>query len=172
MDWKSVLNTLAPTVATALGGPLGGSAVVALGQLLGISEPTQDRIRSVIEQGQMTGQQIADLKALEMKLQAEEQERGFRYADLEFRDRDSARGMQKAVPAKTPAVLTWLIVLIVLGMEGALMFGQKPVGVSEIVLGRILGTLDTALMMVLAFWFGTTYSSSRKTDLLSTQASK
>lgn len=169
MDWLETLKKIAPTVAAALGGPLAGVAVTALGELFGLPEATGDRIKAVIEDQQMTGEQVAGLRQLELKLKAEELERGFRYADLEFRDRDSARSMQKATQARTPAVLTWVIVVIVLCLEGALMFGQKPVGVSDIVLGRILGTLDTSLMMVLAFWFGTTYGSSRKTDLLSPQ---
>lgn len=167
MDWKNVISTLAPTVATALGGPLAGAAVAALGSALGIDEPTQDKIKKAIESGQLSGQQIADLKALELKLQQEEKERDFKYADLEFKDRDSARELMKSTGAKTPAILTWLIVAIVLGLEGSLLFGAKPNGISDIVLGRILGTLDTSLAMVLSFWFGTTHGSARKTEMLS-----
>ena len=165
MDWKDVLGKIAPTVASAFLGPLGGVAVAAIGDILGVSEPTQDKIRAAIENGSLTGEQISQIKSLELKLQAEEKERGFRFAELEFKDRDSARNLMIQSGAKTPAVLTWLIVLIVLGLEGALLFGTKP-DVSDIVLGRIMGTLDAALLTVLAYWFGTTNGSSRKTDIL------
>ena len=170
MDWKTTLAKLAPVVASAFLGPLAGGVVAAVGGILGIEEPTAENIGRAIEDGQLTGEQIGQIRELELKLQAEERERGFRYADLEFKDRDSARNMMVQSGAKTPAVLTWLIVIIVLGLEGALLFGVKPEGVSEIVLGRILGTLDTSLAGVLSFWFGTTHGSSRKTDLLSQKA--
>lgn len=169
MDWLSTIGKLAPTVASALLGPLGGMAVAAIGEIVGISEPTQDKIKAAIENGSLTGEQISAIKMLEIKLKAEESERGFRYAELEFKDRDSARNMMIQSGAKTPAVLTWMIVFIVLGLEGALLFGAKP-DVGDIVLGRIMGTLDAALLTVLAYWFGTTNGSSRKTDLLSMKA--
>lgn len=166
IDWKDVLGKLAPLAATALGGPLAGSVVAGIGSILGIDSPTQDKIRDAIESGSLNAAQIAGLKELQLKLEAEEKERGFRYADLEFRDREGARNMMVQSGAKTPAILTWLIVVIVLGLEGALLFGAKP-EVDAIVLGRIMGTLDAALLSVLAYWFGTTHGSSRKTEMLS-----
>ena len=129
-------------------------------------QPTKDKIAEAITNGQLTGEQIAGLKQLEMKLKAEEQDRGFKYAELEFKDRADARQMAVQTGAKTPAVLTWLIVAIVLGLEGYILFEGTPEKVSEIVMGRILGTLDMCLVTVLSYWFGTTYGSSRKTDLL------
>ena len=167
MNWLDTIKTIAPVVASALGGPLSGLAVTAIGSLFNMAEPTQDKIKAAIENGQLTGEQISGIRELELKLKADEAERGFKYAELEFKDRDSARNMNIQTGAKTPAVLTWIIVAIVLGLEGMILFHGMPAGVSEIVTGRILGTLDMSLMMVLAFWFGTTYGSGRKTDLLS-----
>lgn len=166
MNWLDTIKTIAPVVASALGGPLAGAAVTAIGGMFGIAEPTQDKIKAAIENGQMTGEQISGIRALELKLKADEAERGFKYSELEFKDRDSARNMNIQTGAKTPAVLTWIIVAIVLSLEGAILFNGLPQGVSELVTGRILGTLDMSLMMVLAFWFGTTYGSGKKTELL------
>lgn len=166
MNWLDTIKTIAPVVASALGGPLAGVAVTAIGQVFGITEPTLNKIEVAIESGSLTGEQVVGLRSLEMRLKAEEAERGFKYAELEFKDRDSARSMNVQTGAKTPAVLTWLIVAIVLGLEGMILFNGMPSGVSDIVTGRILGTLDMSLMMVLAFWFGATYGSGRKTDLL------
>ena len=169
MNWLDTIKKLAPTVASALGGPLAGIAVTAIGELFNIASPTTAKIQEAIENGSLTGEQISGIRQLELKLKSEEAERGFKYAELEFKDRDSARNMNIQTGAKTPAVLTWIIVAIVLGLEGMILFNGMPVGVSEIVTGRILGTLDMSLMMVLAFWFGTTYGSGRKTDLLNTK---
>ena len=167
MDWKETLAKLAPTVATALGGPLAGAAVSALGDLLGISEPTQEKIKAAIESGQLTSQQIADLKSLELKLQAEEKERGFRYAELEFKDRDSAR--KASVDGGTLNKLFWFsiwLVTTVLVSELIVLRYGIPHGVPEIVVGRILGLLDSIAIQVLNFWYGTSSGSVRKTDLM------
>lgn len=166
MDWTSVLKTVAPTVATALAGPLGGAAVSALGGILGIDSPTQDKIAKAFTAGQLTPEAMERIKALELDYQNQERERGFRYADLEFKDRDSARSMAVATHSMTPAILTWIIVLLTLAAEGALLFHAMPASADPIIIGRVLGTMDSALVMVLSFWFGSNSNSQRKTELL------
>ena len=167
MDWKKTLGVIAPTVATALGGPLAGGVVAFLGDLLGISEPTQEKIATAFQNGQLTGDQIAAIKVKEMELQAEEKERGFRYAELEFKDRDSAR--RASVDGGTLSKLFWLslvLLLVTLGTEIAVLFIGTPAVVPNIVVGRVLGLMDAVAMMVLAFWYGTSSGSARKTELL------
>ena len=41
-DWKSVVGTVAPTIATALGGPLAGVAVSSLAAAFGLSSDADD----------------------------------------------------------------------------------------------------------------------------------
>lgn len=53
-----------------------------------------------------------------------------------------------------------LVVMITLSMEGAVMFGHKP-DIDAVLLGRILGTLDAALLMVLSFYYGASASTTR-----------
>lgn len=171
MNWIDMLKSLAPTVASAILGPLGGAAVTAIGGLLGIAEPTQDKIAKIFSDGQLTGEQLTELRKLEAQYKNDEAERGFKYAELEFKDRDSARNMAVATHSITPSILTWLIVLITLGAEGVLLFRAVPPGVDGVILGRILGTMDSALIMVLSFWFGSNSSSARKTELLANSPS-
>lgn len=166
MNWLETLKTLAPTVATALGGPMAGAAVTALGSVLGVPQPTQETIAKMFQDGQLTSANLAELRKLELQYQAEEKERGFRYADLEFKDRDSARAMAIATHSLTPALLTWLIVTVSLGTQAALLFSKVPPGADPIIVGRVLGTMDMALGLALAFWFGSNSNSQRKTELL------
>lgn len=91
MSWIDTIETLAPTVATALGGPLAGAAVSALGSIFGMSQPTQDNISKMFEDGKLTADHLAEIRKLELQYQNDEKERGFKYADLAFQDRDSAR---------------------------------------------------------------------------------
>ena len=85
MNWLDTIKTIAPVVASALGGPLAGVAVTAIGELFGIDAPSAAKIQASIENGQMTGEQISGLRQLELKLKSEEAERGFKYAELEYK---------------------------------------------------------------------------------------
>lgn len=166
----SFLSGIAPTVASALLGPLVGVAEAGLTKILGIDGGTVADVTKAISDGKITPEQIADIRKLEMQYKADEAELGFKYSELEFKDRDSARQMQIATKSYTPSGLTWMIVVLVLSFEGFLMFKGVPEHVSDLIAGRILGTLDTSLAMVLAYWFGSNSGSARKDQLLANSA--
>lgn len=166
MSFLDTLKILAPTVASALGGPLAGAAVSAIGGMFGIPEATQDKIETMFTDGKMTPDQISALRTLELQYQNDEQERGFKYTELEFKDRDSARTMAEQTHSLTPSLLTWVVVAVVMLAEGGMLFKSIPSVVDPVVLGRIMGTMDSALIMVLSFWFGSNSGSARKTELL------
>lgn len=164
MDW---LKTLAPTVASALLGPMGGIAVSAIGSLLGVDNATQSKISDAISAGQMTPEQISGLKKLELEYIENEKERGFKYAELAFKDRDSARAAN--VSGGTQKMLFWLsliLLIFTLGTEIAVLFYGYPEKTPEIIVGRVLGLMDAVAMMVLAYWYGTSNGSAQKTQLL------
>lgn len=168
MNWKDTLNTLAPTVATALMGPLGRAAVAAIGSVLGISQPTQQAIAKAISTGQLTSEQVSAIQTLELQYQNEEKERGFKYADLAFQDRDSAR--KANVAGGTQLYLFWLticLLAVTLGSELYVLMHGAPKDVPDIIIGRILGLMDAIAMMVLTYWYGTTSSSKTKDDTIS-----
>lgn len=171
MDWKTTLVKLAPTVASALGGPLAGAAVDALGEVFGVSEPTQEKIKGIIEGGQMTGGQLSAIKTLELRLKAEEQERGFRYAELEIRDRESARDRDsklahagiknyRADSMYFLAVVVICVLVYLTWKDGGI--NEYVKGIITLVLGRFLGYLDN----IYNFEFGTTRGSALKSELL------
>ena len=165
--FTDVLKSLAPTVASALLGPLGGVAVSAIGSILGVSEPTQDKIADAIQSGQMTAEQVGKIKELELQFQNDEKERGFKYAELEFKDRDSAR--TNNVAGGVQKELFWLSILLLgscIGSELMVLFHGYPDHIPELVVGRVLGLLDSVSAGVLAYWYGTTANSAQKTALL------
>ena len=170
MNWLDTLKQLAPTVASAFLGPLGGVAVAAVGNLLGVSDATQDKIAEVIRTGQLTPEQISDIRKLELQYQENEKERQFKYSDLEFRDRDSAR--QANVQGGTQQMLFWLsliLLILTLGSEIWVLFNGIPSNTPELVIGRVLGLLDSVALMVLAYWYGSSSGSFNKTQLLATK---
>jgi hypothetical protein len=166
-DWKETLKQLAPTVATALLGPAGGIAVSAIGSIFGMTDATPDSIAKAIKDGQITPEQITELKKLELQYQNDEKERGFKYADLAFKDRDSARKYN--VAGNVQDKLFWMSIMLLvatLGCELMVLFGGYPQGLPEMIVGRVLGLMDSVTMLVLAYWYGTTNGSAQKTDLL------
>lgn len=166
MDWLGTLKTVAPTVASALGGPLAGAAVTALANVIG-GEPTAKAVQSAIEDGKLTAEQVAEIKKLEIQYQAQEKEMGFKFAELAFQDRDSAR--KANVAGGTQKYLFWLSILLLvvcIGSEVYVLFNGLPQGASELVIGRVLGLLDSAAMLVLSYWYGTSAGSAQKTELL------
>jgi hypothetical protein len=167
MDWLATLKTVAPTVASALFGPMGAVAVATVGELLGLSGATKDKISEIIQAGQMTPEQIGKLRELELEYQNNEKERGFKYAELSFKDRDSARTAN--VSGGTQKPLFWLSLLllsITLGTECMVLFNGYPEGTDPLVVGRVLGLMDAVAMLVLSYWYGTTNGSAVKNELL------
>lgn len=164
MDWKKVIGSLAPTVASALGGPLAGAAVSAIGGVLGLTDATQDKIADAITNGQMTAEQVAKIKELELQFQNDEKERGFKYAELEFKDRDSARQREAAVGDNTNRVLAYTVVGSFIAVVGATLLGYAKI--DSVLAGTLVGYISAKCEQVLAYYFGSSRSSDRKTELL------
>jgi hypothetical protein len=164
MDWQDVLKTVAPTVAAALLGPMGGIAVAAIGSAIGIDAPTQDKIAKAFTAGQLTPDALEKIKLLELDYQNQERERGFKYAELAFKDVDSARAMQIATHSKMPAVLTVLVTVGFFGILSLLFFHPELKG-NEIVMVMV-GQLSAVWAGCVAFYTGTTYGSANKNAML------
>lgn len=170
MNWIDTLTKLAPTVASALGGPLAGAAVTAIGDILGLSDATEDKVAKVITDGQLTPDALAKIRELELQYQNDEKERGFKYAELAFQDRDSARKSNVAGGIQGKLfILSLLLLCVTLGSEGYVLFRGYPTGIPDIVIGRILGLMDSVAMMVLAYYYGTSAGSAQKTELMAAQ---
>lgn len=166
----SFLEKIAPTLASALVGPLAGIAVTALGNALGWKDATKDDVTKMLSTGQLSGEQIAAVKVAELELKKTESDNGFKFAELEVRDRESARAMQTANKSATPEILSWLIVLSTLALEGYVLLYGLPPDAPDLVVGRILGTLDLAFATVLTFWLGSSRQSQNKDATIHAQA--
>jgi hypothetical protein len=73
--------------------------------------------------------------------------------------------MQKNLRSNIPALLSILVTGGYFGILVGMMVGWLKVSDSQALL-LMLGSLSTAWGMVMAFWFGTTSDSGRKTELL------
>ncbi|CAB4146716.1 hypothetical protein UFOVP499_8 [uncultured Caudovirales phage] len=159
MDW---LKTIAPTIATALGGPLAGLAIEAVSKAIGI-DPKD--VQATIDSGKLSADQIMLLKQAEIAMAARAQEMGLDFAKLNVEDRKSAREMQVTTHSHIPPTLAILIVLAWATVQGFLLTNVIDPSMRELI-ARVLGTLDGALMLVLSFYFGSSSGSQTKDALL------
>ncbi|WP_146604278.1 hypothetical protein [Cupriavidus phytorum] len=84
-------------------------------------------------------------------------------------DRDSARKREAAVRDNTPRVLAYLLIGGFLGMAFAVLFGQ--VRADTVLAGTIIGYLSAKAEQIVAYYFGSTAGSAKKSELLA-QAGK
>ena len=157
MDW---LKTIAPTIATALGGPLAGLAVEAISKAVGI-DPKD--VQSTISDGKLSADQIMLLKQAEVDMAARAQEMGLDFAKLNVEDRKSAREMQAETRSYIPAILA---VTVTVGFFGILVGMMTQTFKTSEPLMLMLGSLGTAWTGICAFYFGSSAGSQAKDDLL------
>lgn len=166
------LKGIAPTIASAFGGPLGGIAVSAITAAMGWKDGTKDDVLKMLSTGQLSGDQLAAVQKAELELKQHESDNGFKFAELEIRDRESARAMQIANKSLTPEILSWIIVAGFFALNGWLIINGNPDALADVILGRIQGSVDMAFGTVLAYWMGTSQSSRSKDNVIAAQAAK
>ena len=157
MDW---LKSIAPTIFTAIGGPLGGLAYEAVSKVMGVS---QDDAKTMLESGKLSADQIASIQQAEIALKAKAQELGLDFEKLAVEDRASARQMQSATHSWIPPFLAVGITVGFFGILYALMT-DKVTKSDELMI--MLGSLSTAWTGVIAFYFGSSAGSQRKDELI------
>jgi len=159
MDW---LKQIAPTIATALGGPLAGMAVSAISKAIGVDE---EKVGDLIANNKLTADQIAQVKLAEIELQKQAQELGLNFEKLEVEDRKSARDMQSATRSMMPPLLAGAVTLGFFSIMVMMFFNKIDANNPAILM--MLGSLGTAWTGIIAYYFGSSAGSQAKTDLLS-----
>ena len=157
MDW---LTQIAPTIATALGGPLAGMAVTAVSKAIGVAP---EEVQNVISAGKLDASQVAAIQQAELELKKQAQEMNLDFAKLANDDRKSARDMQSVTKSIIPPVLALLVTLGFFGILIGLM--TKAFATSDALM-LMLGSLGTAWTGIIAFYFGSSASIQNKDALL------
>jgi hypothetical protein len=157
MSW---LEQIAPTIATALGGPLAGLAVTAIAKVIGVDEKD---VQNTIDSGKMSAEQIAQIKLAEIEFQKQAQELGLNFEKLATDDRKSAREMQIATKSWIPGALA---LGITVGFFGILIYMMAYAITPSNELLVMLGSLGTAWTGVVGYYFGSSASSRNKDEML------
>jgi len=159
---KGIIGSVAPMVATAIGGPFGGIAATAIRAALGAD--TDDQAVEALKSNPDA--------LLKLKLAEVEFNRFMRQADIDehaliVEDRKDARDMAKVLKSVWPQMS---IVIMLTSMIAAVIYGlffTTPPDGSKDVLYMVLGQLSTAWGASIAFFVGTTKSSAEKSAQIS-----
>jgi hypothetical protein len=153
----NILKSVAPTLATAVAGPLGGVAITALANKFGVSDSV-DAVAKAIAGDPQAAQKLQELE--------------LEYAKLDAQDRDSARKAYATVATsenatKLEKVVVPVLALGVVGLAfvliGVLMFVDTPNDQQQLVIFA-LGFITSAAGQVLSFYFGSSQGSKDKTE--------
>lgn len=159
-----LLGSVAPTIATALGGPVAGMAVKAIsGALFGHDNANQDDIMTAL--ANPTGDQLAALKKIDADFAVQMKALDIDLQRIMAADRNSARDMQKETKDWIPRALA---VGVTVGffsiMIYMLIYGLPTTGNEAILL--LLGALQTAWGGIIAFYFGSSSGSQKKDQMI------
>jgi hypothetical protein len=167
-NWKTLVGSVAPTLATALGGPLAGMAVQAIGGALGLSDATEEKLSQTL-----AGAKPEDL----LKLKQADQDFAVKMKSLDIdlvriaaADTDSARKREMAVKDRTPSVLAAVFIIGAIAIGIAVISGNAPAMKDASVAalaGTIVGYVFNDVKQIVAYYFGSSAGSVSKDATIS-----
>lgn len=167
----NLVRTVAPSIASAVGGPLAGMATKAISEaLLGKPDGSEEELLQAAAKA--TPEQLLALKKAENDFALQMRELDIDLERIASEDRDSARNREIKTKDWTPKILAGGITV---GYFGVLFYmlthGLPTTGGSEAML-VMLGTLGTAFGGVMAYYFGSSAGSKEKTEALNRMTHK
>lgn len=159
-----LLGSVAPTLATALGGPLAGLAVKTLSKtLLGKDNGKVEEIEQALSDA--SPELLASIKKADQEFAVHMRELDIKLDELGNQDRDSARNREIQLKDKTPARLSFFVTCGFFGILGYLMkYGVPPQGGEALLI--MLGSLGTAWTGIIGYYFGSSAGSKAKNEMI------
>lgn len=159
-----LIATVAPTIATALGGPLAGVATRAIaGKLLGNEGASPEEVEAAINGA--SGPDLLSLKELEYKFKTDMESAGIALERIAADDRNSARERQVKMKDWTPSVLGTAVVLGFFSVLAYIIKYGLPAEGQEVLL-IMVGALGAMTTQVGNFFFGSSSGSKNKDQLI------
>lgn len=166
-DWKAVIRTVAPALATALGTPLAGMATkVITDALLGAdaTDTSDEAIAMAVQSGGPDA--LIKLKEAELQFRRDMAKLEIDLEQIAAGDRASARQREATTgDVWTPRVLASGVTIGFFGVLVWLLAYGIPENGGEALL-VMLGSLGTAWAGVISYYFGSSAGSRHKSDLL------
>jgi hypothetical protein len=150
-----LIENVAPTIATALGGPVAGMAVKALSTaLLGHGDGSEDDIKNALATA--TPDQIAAIRKVDNDFKVQMESLKIDLQKIAADDRANARNYAIMTHDLTPRLLA-IAVVAVWGIVQYFMLHNVIESSMRELVARLLGTLDSAVFLVLSYYFGSAH---------------
>mgnify|MGYP003153641140 FL=1 len=145
---KNIIGAVAPTIGTALGGPMGNMAANMVADALGC-EPTPKKLEKAIQAA--TPEQLAEIKKLDTDFEIKMKELDVDLYALETQDIQDARG--RFSKDWTSRIIG---ITVVGGFMGYIFLVtlQPPEQNSEALINLVLGYLGGLASAIISFYFG------------------
>jgi hypothetical protein len=164
-DWKATLATVAPGLATALGGPLAGLAVQQISNsLLGHPNGTEDELSQAMASGGADA--LLKMKQAQVDFDVKMEELGVQRYGIEVQDRSNARDMAKS--NMLPQIILSLVFVggyftTLSALHGVLFQESEMNGQIVALFGALIGVFTREISGIMQFWFGSSSGSKEKT---------
>lgn len=165
IEWRKVLATVAPVLATAAGGPLAGVVTKTLAsKLLGKPDATQDEVEQAVASA--SPDTLIKLKEIDNQFAESMQRIGIDFEKIAAADRASARDREVRLGGDwTVRILAYGIVGSFCALVFSVLFGQ--VTAESTIAGAVIGYLSAKAEQVVSYYFGSSAGSKQKTEAMS-----
>ncbi len=165
-DFKALLGTVAPALATAFGGPLAGMAAKAGLSALGLDpEPGNEEEQFATAMATATPADMLKLKQADHQFRLDMEQIGVDLEKIAATDRASARQREIQTGDNAPKVLAVVVVSGFFATLGSIAFVAIPEA-AQAPVNILLGALTAMLTQVGNYYFGSSAGSARKTEML------
>ena len=153
--FKNIIGAVAPTLGTAIGGPMGGMAANMIADVLGVPND-QKSIETAIQNA--TPEQMLELKKAEQAFEVQMKELDVDVFELEVADKQNARSIfskdwtARIIGLFTIAGFLGYIFLVTL---------QPPEQNSEALINLVLGYLGGLASAIISFYFGASHTPDK-----------
>lgn len=160
----NLVRTVAPSIATAVGGPLAGMATKMISEAL-LGKPDGTEAELVEAAAKATPEQLLALKKAEQDFAIKMRELDIDLERIANEDRNSARNREIKTKDLTPRFLAAAVTFGFFGVLSWMIANGLPANGGEAML-VMLGTLGTAWGAIISYYFGSSAGSREKTDQL------
>lgn len=163
-SWKDIIKTVAPALATALGGPAAGLATRAIaGAILGKPDATDAELDAAFvgaSPDKLIEYRLA-LHTADLAFARDMEEFGFKRDEIEGQDRANAREREKVTHDWVTPALALAVTTIFFATLGGLFFVRIPTENRDVLI-QAVGTIGSVWGVVVAYYFGTSFGSRAK----------
>lgn len=160
---KSVIGTVAPGLATGIGGPLAGAAVTFITKALGLKEGDED---GAIQALSTSPDALLKLKIAEIEYQKFRDELGIKEEQVHQADRASARALAIARGQVPQISLSAVYTVGYFGMIFGIMMGYLEIPDRSSLFSGLIGIMTAAQTQIMNYFFGSSSGSAKKTEVL------